>query len=183
MTPRTVSRPAVGQPIQATIVPSPLSWMLVAASKRGVTAIEFDDEQAELEDRLAAKFPAAQLDPIDANFSAWVAAMLACLDRPTTALRLPLDVPGTAFQHRVWQALQQIPPGITRTYREVAAAIGQPQAIRAVARAIASNPVAVAIPCQRVIGTNGSLTGYRWGLERKAQLLDAERGCARGGEG
>jgi AraC family transcriptional regulator of adaptative response/methylated-DNA-[protein]-cysteine methyltransferase len=124
------------------------------------------------------RFPHAALSGGDAGFERWVAAVVGLVEQPALGLDLPLDIRGTAFQLRVWEALRAIPPGETVSYAQVARRIGRPGASRAVAAACASNPVAVAIPCHRVVRTDGSLSGYRWGVQRKAALLERER-CAR----
>ena len=128
---------------------------------------------------LRRRFPEAVLCPDDAGLADLLAAVLAFIAEPAAALSLPLDLRGTAFQQRVWAALGRIPPGETRTYADVAAAIGAPAAVRAVARSCATNPVSLAVPCHRVVGRNGDLTGYRWGVPRKEALLAREAACAR----
>lgn len=174
MTPSEYRKGGVGQRIRHAIVRCDLGWVLVAATERGVCAIEFDDSQDRLQDRLAARFPAAELRDDDPEFAEWVTRVLAALDRPARNIDLPLDVRGTAFQRRVWQALQAIPAGSTATYAEIAGKIGKPAAARAVARACASNPVAVLVPCHRVVRSDGGLGGYRWDLRRKRALLERE---------
>ena len=124
----------------------------------------------ELQDR----FPRAELLGDDPEFAAWVARVIGFVDAPRVGLALPLDIRGTAFQRRVWQALQAIPAGATASYAEIAARIGSPKAVRAVAQACAANGLAVAIPCHRVVRTDGRLSGYRWGVERKRALLARE---------
>jgi AraC family transcriptional regulator of adaptative response/methylated-DNA-[protein]-cysteine methyltransferase len=124
---------------------------------------------------LRSRFSQAQFDPADAEFGRWVARVLRYIEQPRGVLDLPLDVQGTVFQRRVWQALQAIPVGETASYSELAKRIGQPRAFRAVAHACASNTVAVAIPCHRAVRANGDVSGYRWGLDRKAELLRRER--------
>ena len=127
-----------------------------------------------LEDRIRARFRQAQFEPADAEFQQWIARVLRYIEQPRGVLDLPLDVQGTVFQRRVWQALQALPAGETASYTEIAGRIGQPMAFRAVAHACAGNLVAVAIPCHRAVRTDGSLAGYRWGLARKAELLRRE---------
>lgn len=156
-----------------------LGSILVAATARGVCAILLGDEPEPLLRDLERRFPRAALLGADADFEALVARVIALVEAPTQADALPLDIRGTAFQQRVWAALVEIPPGETRTYLELAAAIGAPQAVRAVAQACGANPLAVAIPCHRVIRTGGDLAGYRWGVERKRALLEHERAPAR----
>ena len=139
-----------------------------------------NDESRELESALSGnaelrrEFPAARIAGADAAFTAWAGAVLAQVADPARAAPLPLDIAGTAFQQRVWQALRDIPPGQTASYGDIAARIGQPGAVRAVARACAGNPVALLIPCHRVIRTDGTLSGYRWGVDRKRRLLEQE---------
>jgi len=156
-----------------------LGKLLVAATEKGVCAIAFDDSAAVLEKNLRGQFPKATLHVAqykkDAALANAVSVILSQLTEHPASLNLPLDVRATAFQQRVWQALRRIPRGETRSYAQVAAALGSPKSVRAVARAIASNPVAIALPCHRVIGSNGSLTGYRWGVERKEKLLALEK--------
>ena len=152
----------------------PLGYLLVAATGQGICAVHLGDAEAELATALAAEFPAAQLQRDEGDLTRWVASIQDYLHGAQPHLDLPLDVRATAFQRRVWQALQAIPYGSTRTYRQVAAAIGQPTAARAVARACATNPVALVVPCHRVVREDGNLSGYRWGIERKEALLAME---------
>jgi AraC family transcriptional regulator of adaptative response/methylated-DNA-[protein]-cysteine methyltransferase len=151
--------------------------MLVAATPTGVCAISFGRDDAELLADLRARFDKAELVAAKGN-TGWLADAVAFIASQTgehpLAATFPLDVRATAFQQRVWKALRQIPRGQTRSYSAIAREVGRPTAVRAVAAAIGANPVAVAVPCHRVIGQDGSLTGYRWGLERKRKLLDAE---------
>jgi AraC family transcriptional regulator of adaptative response/methylated-DNA-[protein]-cysteine methyltransferase len=151
-----------------------LGSVLVARSAKGVCAILLGDDPAGLVRELQDRFPRAALVGADAGFEQVVANVIGCIDTPAVAPELPLDVRGTAFQQRVWQALREIPPGSTASYAEIAARIGAPNGARAVARACASNPLAVAIPCHRVVRTDGSPSGYRWGVERKRTLLARE---------
>jgi AraC family transcriptional regulator of adaptative response/methylated-DNA-[protein]-cysteine methyltransferase len=130
---------------------------------------------------LQEEFARAELTPGGKTFQRWIAGVVAFAENPALALDLPLHIRGTAFQRRVWQALREIPCGATRTYAELAKAVGHPRAVRAVAGACAANPVALAIPCHRVIRTDGSLSGYRWGVDRKAKLLASERAASAGG--
>jgi AraC family transcriptional regulator of adaptative response/methylated-DNA-[protein]-cysteine methyltransferase len=150
--------------------------ILVAATEKGVCSIMLGDEPDGLVRELEGRFPKARLIGGDAEFEAWMAKVVGFVEAPRIGLDLPLDIRGTAFQQRVWQALRQIPVGTTASYAEVAAKIGAPETVRAVAGACASNPVALAIPCHRVVRTDGSLSGYRWGVERKRALLDREAG-------
>lgn len=163
-----------GSEIRFAVGECSLGSILVAATGQGVCAIRFGDDPQALVRELEDAFPKARLLGGDAAFEALVARVVAHVESPRGALDLPLDVRGTAFQQRVWRALTEIPPGRTASYAEVAAGIGQPRATRAVARACAANPVAVAIPCHRVVRTDGALSGYRWGVERKRALLDRE---------
>ena len=151
-----------------------LGAILVAATPRGVCAIQFADTADELVRDLRDRFPKARLSGDDGEFSLLVATVVAAVEDPRKAADLPLDVRGTAFQQRVWQALRQIPPGSTASYAEIAARVGQPTATRAVAQACAANPAAVAIPCHRVVRKTGGAGGYRWGVARKRALLERE---------
>lgn len=153
-----------------------LGAILVAQSARGVCAILIGDDADALARDLQDRFPNANLIGGDRDFEKLVAQVVGFVEAPRLGLELPLDVRGTAFQQRVWQALRTIPAGKTATYTEVAARIGAPKAVRAVASACAANAIAVAIPCHRVVRTDGSLSGYRWGVERKRALLDREAG-------
>ncbi len=157
------------------VEPCALGWASVAATGKGVCAIEFGDDAQALAERLRTRFPQARLAPADAELKRWIARVIAYIEQPQGVLDLPLDVRGTAFQRRVWQALQAIPAGRTASYSEIAARIGQPRAFRAVAHACAGNPVALAIPCHRAVRADGALSGYRWGVARKAELLRRER--------
>lgn len=173
MTPATYQRGGALL-ISYTTVPSSLGWLLLAATERGLCAVKLGDAPEFLAEDLRREFPAAELERADERFQPWTAEVLAYLNGSPSHFDLPLDIRATAFQLRVWQALQAIPAGSTRTYGQVAAAIGQPKAARAVARACASNAVALVIPCHRVIRADGDLGGYRWGIERKCQLLQQE---------
>jgi AraC family transcriptional regulator of adaptative response/methylated-DNA-[protein]-cysteine methyltransferase len=179
MTPSAYRGGAEGLTIRSAVAECYLGWVLVAATERGVCMIEFGDRPELLSARLAERFPGAKLCDGDAGFSETVERILRYLETPDRGLDLPLDIQGTAFQRRVWKALQEIPAGSTATYAAVARRVGSPSAVRAVARACASNPVAVAIPCHRVVGADGELRGYRWGVERKRELLHREAGRAR----
>jgi AraC family transcriptional regulator of adaptative response/methylated-DNA-[protein]-cysteine methyltransferase len=155
-----------------------LGSILVAASDQGVCAILLGDDPEALVRDLQDRFPRAQLIGGDAEFEDLVARVVGLVEAPGLGLDLPLDVRGTAFQQRVWQALREIPAGQTASYSEVARRIGAPASVRAVAHAVASNPLAVAIPCHRVVRTDGALAGYRWGIERKRALLEREASAA-----
>ena len=161
--------------IDFTIADSPLGLLLLAATTRGVCCVMIGDSDRTLENDLRQEYPHAVVRRNDRILAAQVRSVLEHIRGKTPHVELPTDLRATAFQWRVWRQLQAIPYGETRTYREVAAAIGKPTATRAVARACATNPVALLIPCHRVIGTDGSLRGYRWGIERKEKLLARER--------
>jgi AraC family transcriptional regulator of adaptative response/methylated-DNA-[protein]-cysteine methyltransferase len=152
-----------------------LGWVLVAATGRGICAIEFGDAPYTLEAGLRARFPNARLSCGDSGFDALVSEVLRRIESPALSFDLPMDIQGTAFQRRVWQALMETLPGTTVTYAGIAGQIGQPRASRAVARACAANTIAVAIPCHRVTRSDGGMGGYRWGIERKRALLAREQ--------
>jgi AraC family transcriptional regulator of adaptative response/methylated-DNA-[protein]-cysteine methyltransferase len=151
-----------------------LGSILVAATERGVCAILLGDDPEELAHDLERRFPRSQLIGADAGFERLVAQVVGLVEKPRVGVELPLDIRGTAFQQRVWQALREIPAGETTSYSELASSIGAPKAVRAVAQACAANALAVAIPCHRVVRTDGNLSGYRWGVERKRTLLARE---------
>lgn len=178
MTPRKLRDGAAGIQITCATTESPLGKMLVAATAKGICTIAFGDDDRELLAELHDRFPHADVTHQDMA-SGWLAQAIQFIASQTTehplAAGFPLDVRATAFQQRVWKALQEIPRGETRSYSRLAEEIGSPAATRAVARACATNPVAVIVPCHRVIGKDGSLTGYRWGTERKQRLLAAEK--------
>lgn len=176
MTPAAYARGGKGEDVKYTIVDSPLGRLLVAATARGVCAVKLGGADHALERELHREFSSAAIAAGDAVLSTWVAGIVKSLEAGAPDPRLPLDVRATAFQRRVWRELQQIPRGTTRSYQEVARRIGQPTAARAVARACATNPVAIVIPCHRVVRADGELGGYHWGVDRKRALLDAERG-------
>jgi AraC family transcriptional regulator of adaptative response/methylated-DNA-[protein]-cysteine methyltransferase len=178
MTPAIYGRGGAGVRIRYTTVPCSLGWLLVAATERGICRISLGDSPARLEQGLRPEFPAADVQRDDTVLGSWVAQLLAHLDGSVRHLDLPIDVRATAFQRRVWEALQRIPYGRTRSYSEVARDIGKPGAARAVARACASNPVALVVPCHRVVRGDGSVGGYRWGIERKQALLAHEGSSA-----
>ncbi len=157
---------------------SPLGKVLIAATPRGLCSVILGDNDRELTRELHKQFPLAKIQP-ESRLHAMLAQVLSQFGEHPAALHLPLDLRATAFQMRVWEALRRIPRGETRSYAQLAASIGRPTAVRAVARACATNPVAVVVPCHRVIGSNGKPTGYRWGVERKEKLLELER-AARG---
>ena len=175
MTPGARKRLGEHQHIRYSIVDSPLDRMLVAATDRGVCLIAFDTSDAVLREELRARFRAAEIEEDNDQLADHVKTVLLHLSESATARQLPLHVRATAFQQRVWKALEAIPRGETRTYAQLAAQMGAPRAVRAVGSACGANPVAPVVPCHRVVGSNGSLTGYRWGKERKARLLAMER--------
>ena len=174
MKPKEYLEGGPGLSIRYAIVQSYLGWVLVAATGRGVCNIEFGDTAQSLRARLQSRFPQAKLEAGDAQFEQTVSQVLAFLERPQQGLKVPLDIQGTAFQRRVWSALREIPPGATASYGDVAASIGKPTAARAVAGACAANKIAVAIPCHRVVRSDGELGGYRWGVARKREILQRE---------
>lgn len=179
MSPGRYAAGGLSMKIYYTIVDCALGRMLLAGTARGIAGLAFADEVSDLESFLRSEFPAAQLERDDDRLSAWVAIIQAYLNGEAnsfmTLLELPLDVRSTAFQARVWEALRRIPVGETRTYTQVAESLGKPDAVRAVARACATNPVSLVTPCHRVVRRDGSLAGYRWGLARKRALLDLEQ--------
>jgi AraC family transcriptional regulator of adaptative response/methylated-DNA-[protein]-cysteine methyltransferase len=175
MTPAARRRGGRGETIRHTIVPTPLGHALIAATARGICMTALGDDPARLEAELRRRFPAAAFSPADAALRAWAEEIVGFITRPGVHPDLPLDIEGTAFQAMVWRALQKIPPGRTASYGEIAAALGRPTAVRAVARAIASNNHAVLVPCHRVVRGDGALSGYRWGVARKRALLERER--------
>ncbi len=174
MAPARYRRGGEAVEIAFTTAPCALGVLLVAATAVGICAIKLGDDEAALEAMLRAELPAATIRRDDGRLAPWLGAILAHLAGAQPHLDLPLDVRATAFQRQVWEALQAVPYGRTSTYGEVAAAIGRPQAARAVAQACAANPAAIAIPCHRVVRADGGLGGYRWGVERKRALLERE---------
>jgi AraC family transcriptional regulator of adaptative response/methylated-DNA-[protein]-cysteine methyltransferase len=177
MTPDKYRRGAIAAAIRYTCVDSPLGRMLIAATERGICSIQFARSDGELMEGLKREFPFAARKRDDGGLQSWVSALLRHMrDKDLdSSSSLPLDIRATAFQRRVWAYLQSIPFGETKSYSQVAKSIGRPSACRAVARACATNPVAVAIPCHRVVREDGSMGGYRWGIERKKALLAMER--------
>jgi AraC family transcriptional regulator, regulatory protein of adaptative response / methylated-DNA-[protein]-cysteine methyltransferase len=180
MTPAVYRRGGLGMNIAYTIVDTVLGRMLVAATPQGVCAVSFGEQDAVLEQQLRAEYPAAQIAPDAERLAGWIQALVAHLAGQRPDLALPLDLQATAFQLRVWEELRRIPYGETRTYAQVAEAIGQPSAVRAVANACAANPAVLVTPCHRVVRSDGSLGGYRYGVERKQKLLDKEQALAHG---
>jgi len=175
MTPGSYLRGAPGLLIRYAVVDSPLGRLLVGATDRGVCAVMLGKPDGKLVRELAHDFPRAELRKDPQELGAWARAVVEHMRPRPTATEVPLDIRGTAFQRRVWEELRRIPAGQTRTYSEIARRIGRPEAVRAVARACATNSISVVVPCHRVVGKSGSLTGYRWGLERKRALLEAEK--------
>jgi AraC family transcriptional regulator of adaptative response/methylated-DNA-[protein]-cysteine methyltransferase len=176
MTPDKYRRGAVAAVIRYTCADSPLGRMLIAATERGICSIQFAGSDGELIEGLKREFPFATRKADDGGLQEWAAALLSQMKGKEMNAALPLDIRATAFQRRVWTYLQSIPFGATRSYKDVAMGIGHPSASRAVARACATNPVAVVIPCHRIVREDGSISGYRWGVERKERLLGMERG-------
>ena len=175
MTPAVYKKGGKGMKINYTIVDSPLGKMLVARTEKGICAVSFGDDDKSLSSELSQEFHAAEINDDNRGLKDAVRAILKSLDGEKVILTLPLDLRATAFQMRVWSELRKIPYGETRSYAEIAEAVGNPKAVRAVARACATNPVALVNPCHRVIGSDGKLSGYRWGIERKAKILENER--------
>jgi AraC family transcriptional regulator of adaptative response/methylated-DNA-[protein]-cysteine methyltransferase len=175
MTPATYQGGGEGTSIYFATADSYLGCLLVAATTRGICFISLGDSDSELEKALQKEFPAAQISRDDAYLGEWLAVVLEILEGEQPHVQLPVDIRSTAFQRQVWETLMAIPAGETRTYSEVAAAIGNSKGVRAVARACATNPLPLVIPCHRVVRKNGELGGYRWGIERKQMLLEHER--------
>ena len=175
MTPSAYRNGGAGMSIRFTIADAPLGKLLVAATSRGVCAVALGTTAQALSHALGLEYPAARISADEVGLAGWTTAILTHLAGRLPRLDLPLDVRATAFQWQVWQALEAIPYGETRTYTDVARAIGRPRAARAVARACATNPVALVIPCHRVVPAAGGVGGYRWGLSRKKALLARER--------
>ncbi|MFV9503662.1 MAG: bifunctional DNA-binding transcriptional regulator/O6-methylguanine-DNA methyltransferase Ada [Oscillochloridaceae bacterium umkhey_bin13] len=173
MAPATLRRGGAGEQICYALAPCDLGWILAATTSRGLCAIELDDAPEPLQARLRQRFPAASLHKAP-NLGGWLDAVVALVSQPAAGLDLPLDLQGTVFQQRVWAVLRTIPSGSTRSYAEIANQLGQPTATRAVAAACAANALAIAIPCHRVVRSDGGLSGYRWGVERKRALLERE---------
>jgi AraC family transcriptional regulator, regulatory protein of adaptative response / methylated-DNA-[protein]-cysteine methyltransferase len=179
MTPATYGRGGRGMEIRYTVSPSPIGRILVAGTDRGVSAIYMGRSDVELTATLRREYPEAQISRNPESVSRWVRQIVRHLAGRHPELDLPLDIQGTAFQRRVWEALRRIPYGETRSYTDVARQLGQPKARRAVARACATNPVSLVIPCHRVIRGDGGLGGYGGGIERKQALLETERRAAK----
>jgi AraC family transcriptional regulator of adaptative response/methylated-DNA-[protein]-cysteine methyltransferase len=175
MTPGSARRGGQGEQIRSAFADCPFGRLLVGATDKGVCFIGFAEPDEALMGDLQRRFPKASVTTDDPALAETVRAVVAFLNEPKQALDLPLDLRGTAFQQRVWRTLCTIPPGETRSYAQLAAMAGNPKAIRAVARSCATNPVSLAVPCHRVVGSDGDLTGYRWGVPRKQALLERER--------
>jgi AraC family transcriptional regulator, regulatory protein of adaptative response / methylated-DNA-[protein]-cysteine methyltransferase len=174
MTPTTFRAGGRAMTIHFAVASSSLGQVLAAATERGLCAILLDDDRRVLERELARRFPRATLVPGDRAFARTLESVVGLVERPRTSFDLPLDLQGTVFQQRVWEALRRIPAGKTATYAEIARAIGAPRAVRAVAGACAANHVSVVVPCHRVVRTDGGLSGYYWGVARKRTLLERE---------
>jgi len=180
MTPATYRKGAPGMEIGYTVANSTLGKVLVAATTRGVSAVYLGEKPESLVDALRKEYPRAEIQRTQGANEQWLREILHRIEGDAPSLDLPLDVQATAFQRRVWQELQKIPRGTTRTYSQVARALGKPRSVRAVARACATNPVSIVVPCHRVIRMDGTLAGYRWGLQRKEKLLERESARLRG---
>jgi AraC family transcriptional regulator of adaptative response/methylated-DNA-[protein]-cysteine methyltransferase len=180
MTPSRYRAGGQEEQIEFSVGSCSLGALLVAATERGLCAILLGEDAAELEQDLRRRFARAELRAGGAEFQQRVTQVIQFVEQPQLGLSLPLDLRGTAFQERVWQALQAIPAGVTQSYRQVAQALGTPQAVRAVASACGANPLAVAVPCHRVVRSDGGLSGYRWGIERKRALLEREQATTAG---
>ena len=178
MTPGAYRKGGVDQEIRYGIAKTAIGFVLVARTARGVCRVSIGDQPEALESGLTREFPRAAATRDDRALADEMSAVLSILASDHPRLSIPLDVLATAFQRRVWNALQRIPRGETRTYAEVAASIGAPRAARAVARACATNPVALVIPCHRIVPAAGGTGGYRWGRDRKERLLDTERAAS-----
>ncbi|MGM0785451.1 MAG: bifunctional DNA-binding transcriptional regulator/O6-methylguanine-DNA methyltransferase Ada [Pseudomonadota bacterium] len=174
MTPQRYRSRGEGIEIRFALGECSLGAILVAASEKGICAISLGDDPERLLEEFQERFANATLVPGGKEFDAWVAQVVGFVEAPDVGLSLPLDLRGTAFQQRVWQALTEVPVGATISYAELAQRIGSPRAVRAVASACAANPIALAIPCHRVVRRDGALSGYRWGVERKRELIERE---------
>jgi len=175
MAPSAFRRGGGGMEIRFATAPGSLGWVLVAATGRGICSVDIGEDALTLETVLRKRFGSAEIQPAGEDFSSVVKAVVDRIELPEKGVDLPLDIRGTAFQHRVWQALREIPAGALRSYSEIAEGLGKPGAARAVARACAANPVAVLIPCHRAVRKDGGTAGYRWGVERKKALQEKER--------
>jgi AraC family transcriptional regulator of adaptative response/methylated-DNA-[protein]-cysteine methyltransferase len=180
MTPGAYRRGGAGLRMTYTVLTSPLGWVLIAATQRGVCAVSLGDHEEALEEGLRGEFPQAEIQRDDEALGKWAHDVVEHLTNRVPSVDVPLDIRATAFQRLVWEELQRIPRGETRSYSQIARTIGRPKAARAVAHACSKNPVAVVIPCHRVLREDGSLGGYRWGLARKQALIAQERGLSTG---
>ncbi|MGH7047610.1 MAG: bifunctional DNA-binding transcriptional regulator/O6-methylguanine-DNA methyltransferase Ada [Stellaceae bacterium] len=180
MTPGVRRRGGEGETIRYVTVTTPLGWALIAATGRGVCLTALGDDRDRLAAMVGERFPAAAVIAEDPGLEDWASRVVRFITDPAHTLELPLDIRGTAFQARVWRALQKIPLGQTATYSEIARKLGQPAAVRAVAQACAANSLALLVPCHRVVREDGNLAGYRWGVERKRALLERERAAVAG---
>ena len=178
MTPASYRKGGEGMKIGYTVANSTLGKVLVAATDRGVSAVYLGENERTLIGELREEYPKADLVRGGNGHERWLHEILQRVEGSAPRMDLPLDVQATAFQRRVWNELQKIPRGATRTYTQIAQALGKPRSVRAVARACATNPVSIVVPCHRVIRTDGTLAGYRWGLQRKQELLEREGGRA-----
>lgn len=174
MTPASYLRGGAGMQIGYTIADTSLGKVLVGRTERGVSAVYLGEREGALVEALRKEYPRAQIVRAQGGGDGWLKEIVCRVEGNTPSIDLPLDVQATAFQRRVWQELQKIPRGTTRTYTQVARALGKPRSVRAVARACATNPVSIVVPCHRVIRSDGNLAGYRWGLQRKHKLLERE---------
>ena len=174
MTPASYRKGGAGMKIGFTVAASSLGKVLVAGTERGISAVYLGDDERSLVSALQKEYPRAEIERSAASNETWLKEILSRVEGHAPSKELPLDVQATAFQRRVWQELQKIPLGATRTYTQVARALGKPNSVRAVARACATNPTSIVVPCHRVIRTDGELAGYRWGLQRKQKLLERE---------
>ena len=175
MTPKLVKKGGKDVRILFAIGECSLGSVLVASSAKGVCAMLLGDTPETVLDELRGRFPKADLIGNDPDYETLIAQVIRFADDPKYGFNLPLDIQGTAFQERVWEALRNIPVGTTASYSEIAKKIGAPKSLRAVAQACGANNIAVAIPCHRVVRSDGGLSGYRWGVERKSAILDVER--------
>jgi AraC family transcriptional regulator of adaptative response/methylated-DNA-[protein]-cysteine methyltransferase len=174
MTPASYRKGGAGMKIGYTVAASSLGKVLVAGTERGISAVYLGDDERTLVSALHKEYPRAEITRSAASNATWLKEILSRVEGQAPSVDLPLDVQATAFQRRVWQELQKIPRGATRTYTQVARALGKPRSVRAVARACATNPTSIVVPCHRVIRADGELAGYRWGLRRKEKLLERE---------
>ena len=174
MTPCQFRDGGAGVAIQYAVAECSLGLVLVAGTARGICSVRFGDDAPSLVNELHASFPRASVAKAGPDFNGWLNAVVHGIDHSAAPVDLPLDIQGTAFQTRIWKALREIPPGSTTTYAELARRIGSPKAVRAVGSACGANPVAVLVPCHRVVRSDGGISGYRWGVERKRELLRRE---------